>query len=160
MIDFAIHNQQTRLQIDEERLGQALCRVLTEEACTTATISLAIVDAATIRTINQKFLNHDDATDVLSFALQEDSDPLDGEIVVSADAACEVAAQCDWDPHDELMLYVIHGALHLVGYDDTRPDTARSMVQRQSYYLDQLGVSRVNADVAVTPSGGGHSQGG
>ena len=71
MIRVDITNEQSLLDINEARLREAIGRVLAEEGFGDATISLAIVDDATIRPLNARYLGHDYATDVLSFVLEQ-----------------------------------------------------------------------------------------
>ena len=98
--------------------------VLSAAGLKEAEVSLAIVDDRTIQQLNRQYLDHDEPTDVLSFLLEREVGRLEGEIVVSRDTAASSAPAYGWTPADELLLYVIHGALHLVGFDDTTPDAA------------------------------------
>jgi probable rRNA maturation factor len=141
MIRIDIANQQSLLDLDRRRLRSAVKRVLTTEAVSQATISLAIVDDAAIRPLNARYLGHDYATDVLSFALDRSAESLEGEIIVSAETALRNAAQFGWQPADELLLYVIHGALHLVGYDDLAPELLSEMRQRERAHLAHFGLT-------------------
>ena len=54
----------------------------------------------------------------MSFPLEAAGGCLEGEVVVGAEVARREARRYGWTPHDELLLYVVHGLLHLVGYDD------------------------------------------
>ena len=63
-------------------------------------------------------------------------------MVVGAQAALRIAPQYGWPPHDELLLYVIHGTLHLVGHDDTSPALRAEMQKRETAVLDKLGITR------------------
>ena len=141
MIQVDIANDQTLLELDEHRLRKAIEQVLSGEGIANAAISLAIIDDATIRPINARHLGHDYATDVLSFLLERTSDRLEGEILVSAETALRNAGRFDWQPADELLLYVIHGALHLVGYDDLDPDLKTRMRTQEQLYLGRFGLA-------------------
>ena len=82
-------------------------------------ISLAFVDHPTIHRINKQFLDHDEPTDVVTFPLSNPkAKTLEGELVIGAEMAAEQAAERGHDVQAELTLYVIHGLLHLCGYDD------------------------------------------
>jgi len=140
MIAIEIANQQSTLPLDEERLRQAVEMILADAHVAQATISLAVVDDPTIHQLNREYLQHDYATDVLSFLLERDEQSLEGEIIVSADTAAECAAPFGWSAEDELLLYVVHGTLHLVGYDDTRPDLRREMRRRERTCLARFGL--------------------
>jgi len=127
-------NQQSR-PVDMSALVRAVRSVLGEEGVSAAEISLAVVDDATIHELNRRYLQHDYATDVLSFLLGEQDDLLEGEVIVSADTAAAVAERFGWTLDNELLLYVIHGALHLVGYDDQDADSRAEMRRRERYHL-------------------------
>src|SRR5690606_30793878 len=118
-----------RASIDAARLEAAVRGVLAEAKIARAEVSVAVVDNATIWRLNREHLDHDWATDVLSYRLDEGSDdePLEGQIVVSAEMAESRAAEFGWSAADELLLYVIHGALHLVGYEDHSDEQREAM---------------------------------
>ncbi len=138
-ISIEVSNRQSILVIEPDRLAEAVHAVLVGESVDTACVSLAIVDDPTIHALNRRYLRHDYPTDVLSFVLEDN--PLDGEIIVSAETAIRCAAEYDWNATDELTLYLIHGALHLVGYDDQDEDARREMRQLEQHYLDQQGIA-------------------
>jgi len=140
MYDIAITNEQTLQAVDEGRLRMAVRAILEEEGVARATISLAVVDDAAIHRLNRDFLGHDEATDVLSFVLEARDGVLDGEIIVSAQTAATTAARYGWTTADELLLYVIHGALHLVGYDDQGPEAMAEMRLRERHFLSYFGL--------------------
>jgi probable rRNA maturation factor len=87
-------------------------------------------------------LNHDYPTDVLSFLLERNDNRLEGEIIVSADTALSAAPRYGWSAGDELLLYVIHGALHLVGYDDQTPEAQAEMRRHEAAILARFGKSQ------------------
>jgi probable rRNA maturation factor len=137
-----IANEQELLSIDESVLRRAVELVLQGENRPQATVSLAIVDDAAIRPLNARYLNHDEATDVLSFVLEDEPNRLEGQIVVSAETAIAAAPQFGQTPLRELLLYAIHGALHLVGYDDRDEADRREMRAREERYLAAIDVPR------------------
>jgi probable rRNA maturation factor len=138
--ELSLANEQTAHPVDSRRLIEAARRVLTDSRFSSASVSIALVDDATIHGLNRQFLDHDYPTDVLSFALDMNDSHLKGEIVLSADTAAQVAAAGGWEAADEQLLYVIHGMLHLVGLDDQSDDDARRMRAAERYYLAEFGV--------------------
>jgi probable rRNA maturation factor len=106
----------------------------------TGRVSVAVVSDATMRRVNRQFHDCDEPTDVLAFALAEGGgDGFDAEIVVSLDTARREARAHEVDPAAELMLYVVHGALHLTGHDDHALEDARRMHARALAILAGLG---------------------
>lgn len=141
MSKIAIATPQEVVAIDRSTLRAAARAVLAGEDIADYEISLAFVDNPTIHTLNKRYLDHDEPTDVLSFPLSEPSaKKLAGELVIGAEVA---KAQADERGHDvqvELALYVIHGLLHLCGYDDTTDAAAKEMRARERHYLRELGL--------------------
>ena len=133
-----VANDQDALPIDAAQLREAVASVLYGEGLREAEVSIAIVDDPTIWQLNKLHLQHDYPTDVLSFLLTRDHDYLDGEVIVSADTAIREAASFDWEPQTELLLYVIHGTLHLAGHDDLEDEARATMRQREDHYLVEL----------------------
>ncbi len=138
MLEIELVNRQTRHAIESQRLMAAARLVLATEGISRATLSIAVVSDKAIRQLNRRYLQHDYATDVLSFLLDSGPGWLEGEIIVSADTAAMQAPHYRSTFQDELLLYVIHGALHLVGFDDTTPTARKKMQTRQRRYLRRL----------------------
>ena len=136
----AVSNQQTTHKVAARKIRSAVAEVLAGERILKATISLAIVDDATIHQLNRRYLKHDYPTDVLSFVLERNGQSLDGEIIVSADTAASSCAEYRWSPQCELTLYAVHGTLHLIGYDDHKPADRRRMRAKEKEYLARLGI--------------------
>ena len=146
MFEIEINNQHSRMIVDCARLNRAIETVLSGEGIEQATINVAIVDDSTIHDLNRRFLDHDEPTDVLSFPFDDEAGRLEGDVVVSADTAARMAAQLQWPAGDELLLYVVHGVLHLVGYDDLNPDSRTEMHARQRQYLCMLALQPPSID--------------
>jgi len=146
MFNIEINNQQNRLSIEDDRLIRAVEMIFLDEGVEAAAINVAIVDDPTIHDLNRRFLDHDEPTDVLSFVLDDDAGRLEGDVIVSADTAIHTAAQLQWPAADELLLYVVHGTLHLVGYDDLVPESRCEMRIRERHYLAQFGLQPPSTD--------------
>jgi probable rRNA maturation factor len=147
MIRVAIASPQEAVAVDRARMRQAARVVLEGEGEIDAEISLAFVDNATSRQLNHRYLQHDEPTDVLSFPLGEGkAGKLGGELVIGPEVAQVQAQERGHDVQAELALYVIHGLLHLCGYDDKTDAGAAKMRERERHYLHQLGLP----DIAPT----------
>jgi probable rRNA maturation factor len=137
-----ISDTQSHLGVTPEVVAQLVRGVLAAEGVARATISIALVDDATIREINARHLEHDWPTDVISFCLSETGDAvLEGELVVSAETAVTTARCAGVEPWPELALYVVHGLLHLCGYDDQSADGRNAMRLRESEILTREGLT-------------------
>jgi len=136
-----ISNTQGFLEVDAARLARLVEGVLRDEGIEHAAISLALVDNATSRRINRKHLEHDWPTDVISFTLSAAGEPeLVGELVISTELAAATAAEVSAEPAAELSLYVVHGLLHLCGYDDLTESDTHEMRARESTHLRRHGL--------------------
>ncbi|MBU6238484.1 MAG: rRNA maturation RNase YbeY [Planctomycetes bacterium] len=127
-----------------QKMVQAITAIASDFQWNAGQISLAIVDDPTIQEINRQYLNHDYPTDVISFDLsdenanQHDEPYLEGEVIVSWQTAQRVASENQWDPALELLLYVIHGMLHIVGLDDSSPSQSQQMRERERHYMNAI----------------------
>lgn len=120
-------NRQRRVRIPAAEVRRLAARLVAGRS-----LSIAFVGNAEIRALNRRFLGHDDVTDVLAFPLGTD---LFGEVVVSTEVAAAEARRRGIPVKEELLRYVVHGILHLLGYDDHRPADRKRMWARQEREL-------------------------
>ncbi|MCK6484240.1 MAG: rRNA maturation RNase YbeY [Phycisphaerae bacterium] len=130
------------------RLALRLCRHSHDGGASRSragSLSIAFVSDDQIAALNESWLRHVGPTDVLTFDLRDDpdADRIDGQIVVSLDTARREARRRGHAPRDEALLYVVHGVLHLLGYDDRRAAQRREMHEKEDEVLHALGVGRV-----------------
>lgn len=135
-----VADEQTVLAVDEDRIRRAVKLVLEASRIDRADVSVAVVDDPTIHQLNRRYLDHDHPTDVLSFVLSRGEDELEGQIVVSAETARAEAAGYGWPPENELLLYVVHGALHLTGQEDQTVESRARMREREKEILARFGL--------------------
>ena len=124
--------------IDLERVRGAAALALTACDRGDAELSVTLVDDARIAELHERYLGIPGPTDVLSFPLEDDFEgpTILGEVVVSVDTAAREAQERGLTLERELLLYVIHGTLHLLGYDDRNPDDRARMEARQEELLE------------------------
>ncbi len=133
-----IADQQKAMRLPLAKIRQLAGAVLAGEGARGRSVSLAFVDNERIRDVNRRFLKHDFATDVLSFLLEDEIDRVFGELVVSTEFASAEARKRGIAAQQEVLRYVAHGLLHLLGYDDATPAKKRVMWKRQEGYLKGL----------------------
>jgi probable rRNA maturation factor len=156
-IDVEVSDTQAHLKVDPEAIGRLIRGALEAEGVARASISVALVDDATIRAVNRRHLGHDWPTDVISFGLSGPGDPeLSGELVVSAETAVAAAGQAGVSASDEMALYLVHGLLHLCGYDDSTAADRDAIRRREGEILARLGLSNTfHAAAEAGPFGAG-----
>lgn len=147
-VDFAVEVDE--VPDVEARMTDAVESILSDASYDSAQISVAIVDDPTIHDLNRQYLEHDFPTDVLSFTLAEQDSHLEGQLVVSLDTAAAQAAEYGWKTEDELLLYVVHGTLHLVGYDDGTAEQREEMRVQERRVLERFGLTPRYDDVTTT----------
>lgn len=159
-----IANSQFSLAVNEPFLREAAERTLALEEVRAAEISIAVMGNDKIQELNRQYLDHDYATDVLSFLLECDGEldetgpptpPLgrgkiiSGEVIVSAEMAADRAAEFGWQASDELLLYLVHGLLHLCGYDDHTDEERALMRSRERNVLSLWDIVPHDQDVLL-----------
>ena len=85
--------------------------------------------------INLRYLHHDYFTDIITFDYSE-KNVLSGDLFISIDSVRDNAVFYCTDFHDELNRVIVHGLLHLVGYDDHTDEDIKVMRSKEDYYLD------------------------
>jgi len=139
VLNIRIANQQSILPVDRRRIRRAVRMILKDHAIVSGEISVAVVDDAAIARLHREYLQEDGPTDVLSFPLESVDGYLEAEIIVSAETAAAAAPRFGLSPGDEVLLYVIHGMLHLVGYGDTTPRKRAAMRSQERMYVARIG---------------------
>ena len=138
----SIRHAHPRLRLDRRAVAKAIA-VLDAHAkeflggCPPGELSLAFLTDPALAKIHGDFMDDPTATDVITF----EGDPvagLAGEICVSADTAAAYAKTSRRDFSAELTLYVVHGWLHLAGYDDLQPAKKRRMRAAETRALKLL----------------------
>ena len=136
-LDVTISSDQRAMRTPRKRLGGVIDFACRAEDADVAVVDVAVVTARRIAALNRRWLRHAGSTDVLSFDLTGPGDAgLVAQIVVCADVAVRESRRRGHSAQRELLLYAVHGLLHLIGYDDTTPPKAARMRVRQEELLD------------------------
>ena len=142
-MDVFLANEQ-HLALDEVQLASLARHTLTEEDVDEgAELSLLLVGADHIRKLNARFAGEDHATDVLAFPMMEDDEEgslLLGDVVICPQVAEKNAADLGHSLDEELAALVVHGTLHLLGYDHQRDDDKEKMNTRSREILSSFSV--------------------
>ena len=98
-------------------------------------IDLNLVNSETILDVNRRFLGHDYKTDIITFDYSDEKNTLDGEIFISLPEALENSKKYRISVDNEVSRLVIHGILHLSGFDDKTPQKRKVMKRREDELL-------------------------
>ena len=99
-------------------------------------INLIISNDEHLNELKKQYFNQDYYTDVIAFNLEDEGNSIDGEIYISMDRIIYNANKYDCNLNDELKRIIVHGTLHLIGYDDTTKKEKESMTHLEELYMD------------------------
>lgn len=129
----------TRNRIDTNRIVEIANNILSEEklADRNSYINIVITNDEEITRYNEKFRKKDGPTDVLSFEYGLDEETI-GDIVISYETVAKQAPEFENSVQRELYLMIIHGILHILGYDHEKNENdAKAMFEKQNYYSNK-----------------------
>ncbi len=144
---FDVHIQVDRTyrsQVDVHDLREVVLRALTQEGVAAAELTVVVTDAESVRRLNRTYRGVDAPTDVLSFPLREEAPELPseafplpylGDVIVALPVAERQARTYGRPLQEELRLLVVHGVLHLLGYDHSTPEEEAIMWRKQEQIL-------------------------
>ena len=139
-MEVLIENRQSHHKMLEPDIQTTARRILSALGYPDAQLSILIVDDAQIAELNQTYLDHAGPTNVISFPMQEgpfsDVTPeLLGDVVISADTACREADDAGMGLTERFNQLLIHGILHLVGYDHVNSEAEAAVMEQKSEEL-------------------------
>ncbi len=136
IIDIA--NLQKHFEIKNSKIKGTVEEVLGKEG-KDAKLSFAFVDNKEIKKLNKRYFDSDEVTDVIAFPLSNQKNVISGEIIVSVETAVYTAGKGRINIEGEILLYVVHGLLHLLGYKDDNRENSKIMHEKESRILKNLG---------------------
>ena len=135
-------DRQRVLRVGSRWLATVARRALARQGVESAEICVLVLDDRGIARLHEQWLHIAGPTDVITFDLSDATRPgvLHGDIAVSAETARRTARELGWQPRHELAYYVVHGILHLSGYDDHDPADRRAMRARERVLMQSAGL--------------------
>ena len=132
-----IYDIEETADLDDDWLNSICKNILIDKNQNTATISIILTNDKKLLQLKNQYFQQDVLTDVITFNLEENGDPIDGEIYISLNQVSENAKEFKQDTDRELKRVIIHGCLHLLGYDDQTPEEKKTMTRMKDHYLSQ-----------------------
>jgi rRNA maturation RNase YbeY len=134
-IDFQLEN--------EEKTSNWLQKIANKEGFIVAAINYIFCDDEYLHKINLEYLNHDTYTDIITFDNSEDENEqvLEGDIFISIDRVKENSAELKTNFEQEIHRVMVHGLLHLIGYDDHSDEDEKLMREKEDESLKLLVIS-------------------
>jgi probable rRNA maturation factor len=138
-----IKNQQEIMPVEAKKIRKAAERILASLRISGYELSVLLLDNKGIRAVNKKYLNRNRPTNVISFSLTEGefgniNPQVLGDVVISVEKALEQAETRGTSLEEELTFLLIHGILHLVGYDHEKKGSEREKMRKKEKEVYQF----------------------
>jgi probable rRNA maturation factor len=142
-MNLVIANRQRKKKINSRQLKKITETLLGELKITEAQLGVNLVGAREMELVNETFLQHEGVTDVITFdhaekRKAESGKQIYGELFICVDVAMTQAKEFKASWQSELVRYVVHGVLHLLGYDDLKPHLRREMKREENRLVRHL----------------------
>ena len=140
MIDLQIiNNFDKKLKLSDELIDKIISKIITNESkYIKSRMSIIIVNDEYLRNLKIKYFNVDIFTDIITFNLSDDNKELDAEIYISWDRINDNAKKYKQSTNQELKRIIIHGCLHLMGFNDSTKEEISTMRKKEQQYLDDF----------------------
>ena len=126
------------IKIDKIQIHKLLSFLIKQLNITIKTLEINFINSKEIHQLNEKHLGHNYSTDIITFGYSENLQILDGELFISVDDAKENAKRFNVSLKNELIRLVIHGILHLIGYDDKKDSKKLVMKSQENLLLNNF----------------------
>ena len=134
-----INNFDNTIRLSDKLIKKIIFNVISNESkYTKSNISIIIVDDEYLRNLKIKYFNMDIFTDVITFDLSDDNEVLDAEVYISWDRINENAEKYKQNINNEIKRIIIHGSMHLVGFNDSTKKEIRDMREKEEEYLNNF----------------------
>lgn len=142
-IEINLKNQNAKRKIDLSKAGIVAEKALRLLKKNNISLNIIFVSNSEIRKLNSKYLGRETSTDVIAFSgdgikVEEKGFDFFGDIAISSDKALENAGSYGTTFTEEIVLYVIHGILHLAGYDDITDKERAVMKEKEDEFFQKI----------------------
>lgn len=153
-MNIVIANRQRTKKINARLLKQIVGRLFDELDITVGELGISLVSAKEMTRVNWQFLQHEGSTDVITFdhaahAPGVTRPALHGELFVCVDEAVLQGKLFGASWQSEVVRYIVHGVLHLLGHDDLKPNLRRTMKREENRLVQRLAKKFTLAQIAA-----------
>ncbi len=124
-------------ELDQDFADRQIKQLINEEKKKTGDISVIFCSDEYLLEMNKQHLNHDYFTDIITFNYVKD-EVISGDLFISADRIRENSGKFNVTFYEELYRVILHGILHLVGYNDKTDEEKKVMKEKENYYLGKI----------------------
>lgn len=124
--------------LNKNKIRSWIKSTIKSEGCIAGELNFIFCDDKYLHRLNKKFLKHDTLTDIITFPLEEGQRRISGDIFISIDRIKDNAIKYNQRTDKEIKRVIIHGILHLIGYNDKSKKEVGVMRQKEDFYLSEL----------------------
>ena len=136
MVKIQLHKDNSiRSKLNKINFEYVIEKLMLSEGIDKALVSVIVSDDMQLNALKKKFFSEDVFTDVIAFNYNELDEDIDGDIYISFERVKENSLKYSDSTESEFMRVLIHGALHLIGYDDKDHDKKKIMTNKENYYI-------------------------
>ncbi len=137
MSDIHFFNEEIDFELENKNhISNWIKKAVTENHKETGTINYIFCSDEYLFNLNETYLNHNTYTDIITFNNSDNENIIEGDIFISIDRIKENAVKFDSDFQNELLRVMIHGILHLIGFNDKTDDEKKEMRKIENHYLN------------------------
>ena len=122
----------------ENEIQELILNIINGEGLTPGVINYIFCNDEYLLELNQKFLDRDTLTDVIAFDFSESEEDVSGDVFISVDRTAENAQSYGQSHEKEIFRVIVHGTLHLCGFEDHSADEKAVMTEKEDKYLSLL----------------------
>lgn len=135
VINFFIEDINYQIDFSTDHINNWLQHVAQQNNLVIETLSFILCSDTYLLDINRRFLDHDYFTDIITFDNSDTPGTLEGDVFISIDRVLDNATSFNSTFHEELFRVIIHGLLHLIGFDDKSSSSQTLMREMENKYL-------------------------
>ncbi len=138
MITFTTIDIDLPIKVDFNKIRNWLVGLINEEGKTLGEINYVFCNDSYLHKINLEFLQHDTLTDIITFPTTNDSEIISSDLFISVDRIMENSELLKLDLNSEFLRVIVHGILHLLGYDDKTEKQILLMREKENTYISKF----------------------
>ncbi|OGU56297.1 MAG: rRNA maturation RNase YbeY [Ignavibacteria bacterium RBG_13_36_8] len=130
-------NNSTKIKLSKNLVHKLVTNLRKEFTFSIENLAINFVESSYIHTLNKKYLGYDCSTDVITFNYSEENYKLDGDIFISLEDAYTNSKKYNVTFRNEIIRLIVHGILHLLGYDDRNKNNRKAMKRIENRLVDK-----------------------
>ena len=137
-MEIFFHKENVKIEVKEkERIRKWIEKTIKKEGKKGETINIILTSNSNIMSLNKKYLNRNYITDIIAFNYNRENN-ISGDLFLNPGTIKKNAKKYRTKLTEEIKRVIIHGVLHLIGYDDKKEEEKKVMREKENFYLDRF----------------------